>query len=151
MFDIKKLLQVVVLLCTYQVIFSYEEICPKPPDDPNYQCTPIKDWNDFANVVTRSGIGGVVLCQFDITKPSNAGALIISKPTTLVCLKAGTCIINTSRAEESGILKIKGLAKVAVHGLVFRSAGAMFNQSSAVHVLFATSMKQVFCNCKFQG
>ena len=139
---LKKLIRVVILLCTYRDIFAYEEICPKPPDDLNYRCSSIKDWKDFAHAITQSGLAGVVLCPFNINKPPTAKALILSKPKTIVCLEAGTCIINTSTMEEKGIIKIRGRAKVAVYGLVFRFEEAMFNQFSAVHIAFATSMKQ---------
>jgi hypothetical protein len=152
MLFLKQLFQVVFILNAYK--FSYvqsKDVCPEPPDDPNFPCVPIKSWDNFVTTVTKSDSQGVVLCQFNIHKPPSAKPLIIAKPVTVVCLEAGKCIINAASNHERGILKLKNLAKVSIYGLVFKSSGLNFNGSSAVHVKFLTPMKQMFCSCIFQG
>ena len=129
---------------------AQEAICPIPPENPEHPCVTVTNWNDFVSTVKSSRVSdSLIFCRFNIDKPPSASALMISKPVTLVCLEESQCIINAMTSGNKGIVKMNGLAKVSMHGFLFRSNGASFNKSSAIHVTFGTKMKQVFCNCSF--
>jgi hypothetical protein len=151
MLCLTQIFQVVFILNVYMLSYVHsQDVCPQPPVNPNFPCIPIKSWANFVTAVSNSN-SDVVLCQFNIDKPPGANPLAIEKPVTIVCLEAGKCIINAASNREKGILKMKGLAKVSIYGLVFQSSGLIFNTSSAIHVEFATAMKQMFCSCIFKG
>lgn len=139
-----------ILLCMSMWSYS-QETCPELPDSSNHPCISILNWDHFkASVISNESHAqsDLVFCPFTIVK-SDDGPLVITNQLVLLCLKPGQCVIKSNKG--SGMIQMKGLAKVSMYGFVFQAAGTVFNTVSAIHVAFGTSFKQIFCNCEFRG
>ncbi len=139
----------VLVLQQFPVIFCQSELCPKLPEDPSHTCITVANWKEFVSSVSSNSSNDVVFCNFNIQKPTGSPALVISRPSTLIC--EGKCVINADPNGEASIIKLRGLAHVSMYGFLFQAYGAIFNRVSGIHVTYTTSMKQRFCNCTFRG
>lgn len=129
---------------------AYCQSCPSQINNSSASCTKIERWSDIA-IATKSSSSRIVFCPFDIQKPATADSILVFKTLTMICREDSKCIINVSPFERNGVIKINEPGNLTLRGFVFQSKGSFFNMISVLHVKFATSGKQLFCQCTFSG
>ena len=139
-----------ILLTSHYFDLTYSQTCPSQINNPSVSCTKIERWSDLA-IATKSGSSRMAFCPFDIEKPATANSFLVFKPLTMICREDSKCIINVSPFERNGVIKINEPGNLTMRGFVFQSKGSFFNMISVIHVKFATSRKQLFCQCTFSG